>query len=1017
MAYSIQFGQPCWEKDQSDKCINIVAQVAREQTPLFLATHSPIKNIKDAKADSLVTEEKAYKSLFSRKGEIRAVVRGGSGTGKSHLIRWINLRAEYGAQHKELDLNQFKIVMVQRETGSLRAALKQIVDQLGDEFANYIEDIKRSVDKFSANTARQELIQELALEVKHKWEERGHEPLPRDLKDLGDVLLSPGYRKWLGREGGIVAQIIARWTESSTQEDREKSIVFTNAELNPPPGFLNNMADAPKVHDFIQDLEYDEDTVEATVKILNRALIDAQRELTGIKGAKLNEIFTSIRRKLHTQGKQLAVFIEDVTAASGGLDYDLFQAFEPKAGKDLCRMVALLGMTNEGWFKLPENEQDRVDFEYDVGENAIQWATDYNEVAKFAARYLNALRCDDQEINDLAQNRFASDVPISKCDKCPHLNTCHDTFGYAQLEGKVKIGLFPFSQIAPHKLLKALNQDRHRSSPRGLLDLILNVALTQSYNKFEQNDFPDAKNFGVHRQALTYWAEFENKYLGGTAWSTGTNRDRARFLAEFWIDVDSADETASALEPYRTPLSLPAFSQKTGKFKKRDNEKPKPDSTPRSTTPIEDSELKDLLTKLEEWNRGKKLTSDSKFRDLLSNFVSKAMRWQDHRRVPIKFASQITKGTKPIRIEGQIANVVGQLYFLDFPRDEKTRNLLEALVRYEREGKKSWDFDNGELHKRQVYRWLRKNQQRVLTSLEPTPPTLAEDAIKVACQLLALTAILRIRSSLPKKEPQKRIEEIFTSIWESENRPKALTELLRGLIVDIEAKWNIAKELIISELGVGQGTAVPKDFIDTLPILDALHKFEDNLVVEIPPQEISENFWKVRFGAVSKLGAYARLSNALIEERKQIKDYLEEIRAFLSDSGFNYKDIKKQLGECVKNIIEVVEIQKKNLTYPNMDFDNLWDSRRLQNNRDNWSVSVNRATKLMINSSDIETLCYDPTYLEEVRDDLCIVTKTHLERVEEELCGQEKPGGSEQGGTKEEFLNELKHITTMLDKE
>ena len=44
MPYPKQLGAPCWEKEQADKCINYVAQVTPEQAPLFLATHSPIKN-------------------------------------------------------------------------------------------------------------------------------------------------------------------------------------------------------------------------------------------------------------------------------------------------------------------------------------------------------------------------------------------------------------------------------------------------------------------------------------------------------------------------------------------------------------------------------------------------------------------------------------------------------------------------------------------------------------------------------------------------------------------------------------------------------------------------------------------------------------------------------------------------------------------------------------------------------------------------------------------------------------
>jgi hypothetical protein len=901
-------------------------------------------------------------------------------------------------------------------SGSLKAALKQIVDQLGAEFSQYIEDIKSSIDRFSAQTAREELISELALEINSRWEQRDHKPLPKRLKPLGDVLLSPGYRRWLGRSEGTIAQKIARLTESSTQDDREKNIVFTLADLKPPIGTLKRKEDAPQVHDFIEDLEYDNDTADEAIKALNLALIDAQRELTGIKGTKLNEIFTAVRRKLFEQGKQLAVFIEDVTAASGGLDLDLFQAFEPKEGKDLSRMIALLGMTNTSWNPLTDNQKDRVNPEYDIGENATQWAADPEDISRFAARYLNAIRYNDQEIDYLAKNRFFSDVPRSRCDGCPHKEPCHKTFGYAQLGDNVRIGLFPFSETAPEKLLKSLNEERHRTSPRGLLDYVLNFALIKSYDQFPQKAFPDARNFGVNRESLTYWTEVENKYLGGNAWSTGSHRSRARFLAEFWFDANSPDKAAGLLEPYRIPLSLPEFSEQLVQPKIPTDEPPVPPVKP--FTPTEDKELKDLLTRLEEWRRGEKLTEDSKFRIFLSRMIEKVIRWQDHRGVPIKFASDTTRGTKPIRIERQTSKVMGQYYFLDFPHDDETSQLLEALVRYEREGKRSWNFESGELHKRRVFRWLRKNQPRIIKSLEPIPPTLTKDAVKAASQLLALTAVLRTRAPLLKKEPQERLKELFAVIWEEMAKPQTVAANLLGRIInDIEIRSINAKELIISELGVGQGDAPPKDFIDPLPIFEALEEFEAVPVVKPMPKAINENFWQTRFEVVAKLSAYADLRKALDEENKAIANHLATLKEFLLGCGFNGKDMKKELRACVDKIIEVIEIQKKNMPYPNDEFDNLWELRRLQGNRDAWGMSVDQAAKIIANPTDMDILCFDPTSFKQARSDLIIVTKKHLAVVEKELSEQENPSGPKQSGSKEDLLNELKQISKILDKD
>ena len=1016
MPYPEKYGLPCWEKEQAEKCINIVAQVKPEQAPLFLATHSPIKNIKDAKADRLVSEEEAFQNLFTREGEIRGVVRGASGTGKSHLIRWINLRAEYAAKNKELKLDQFKIVMVQRETGSLKAALKQIVDQLGDEFGQYVEAIKSSVNRFSDQAARQELIQELALEINARWEQRHKKSLPKNLKPLGTALLSPDYMQWLGRDEGVVSRIISRLTETSTPEDREDNILFDVNEIVPPETSIIPSRTSEEVYSFIEDMRYEEEFPGEVVEVLNNVLKDAMRELTGIKGAELNDIFTSIRRKLYEQGKQLAVFIEDVTAASGGLDLDLFQAFEPNKGEGLCRMIALLGMTNVGWAVLPENEQDRVDFEFDIGESASHWANDQSEVAKFAARYLNAIRLDDTKIDKLAGTRFTSDVNYSKCDDCPYKESCHRTFGYVQLESDIKIGLFPLSKISPQKLLNSLNQERHRLSPRGLLDLVLHVTLWQSYDNFIQNTFPEAMNFGVIRPALRYWTEFETQYLGGAAWNK-LHKERIRFLAEFWINSNSANETATLLEAYRNPFSLPDFSEKPEEDGDLDVGEDEPILQPTPQPSKVDRELNDLLTKIDEWNRGEPLSSDADFRDMISKLISKTMRWQDYRGVPVKFAIETTRGRNPIRIKGQRSRPPAQLYFIDLSRDDQTRDLLEALVRFEREGKRSWNFENGELHKRRVYRWLRNKRHDIIDSLKPNPPELANDAIKTASELLMLSAIITTRSSFNTKEVHETIRDLFTPIWDEENRPQVLSRSLERFVEDLETRWMSVKDLIISEIGVGQGESAPKDFIDPLPIIEAVKNFEENLSVNSLSDEIRKSFWKVRFEAVSKLSAYSNFHKAIADEKQEITNRLSKLREFVVECEYEGKDLAQDIIFCIDQLIEVVKVQRENMSYPNDRFDNLWERNIFQNQKNAWGISIGQGVNVVEGKKNIDVLCYDSVLLEQAYNELSLVTKKHLGSIEKELKERENPGGAVQGGTKEELLSELNQFFTNLDQE
>ena len=68
-----------------------------------------------------------------------------------------------------------------------------------------------------------------------------------------------------------------------------------------------------------------------------------------------------------------------------------------------------------------------------------------------------------------------------------------------------------------------------------------------------------------------------------------------------------------------------------------------------------------------------------------------------------------------IKVEGQRSRPATTLFFLEvFPRNAQTRELIEALARFNYQGSRSWDFDGGELHKRVVARWLRRNSERII---------------------------------------------------------------------------------------------------------------------------------------------------------------------------------------------------------------------------------------------------------------------------------------------------------------
>jgi hypothetical protein len=208
--------------------------------------------------------------------------------------------------------------------------------------------------------------------------------------------------------------------------------------------------------------------------LFNEALRDAVKEMTGLSGTTLRDIFDRIRIDLKAQGKNLALFIEDVSVMSA-LNEEVFNAVEPVPRGDLCRMIAVLGITDEGWRGLWDNQKERVTYSVGVGKSAVgEWENDPDAVTQFTARYLNTTRLTEDDIKRIAQHRRkGNDVHISACDQCPVCDECHEAFGSVDV-GVVRIGTFPFTPNASVRLLANLNVQK---TPRGLLTQIIQPIL------------------------------------------------------------------------------------------------------------------------------------------------------------------------------------------------------------------------------------------------------------------------------------------------------------------------------------------------------------------------------------------------------------------------------------------------------------------------------------------------------------------------------------------------------------
>ena len=1018
---------PCWNSGQVTKAISRAAQTNAASASYFLASHSPFRQITDLKSTGRnVNEEDVYTDLFSNShAQVQAFVMGEPGTGKSHLIRWLYERCRYEIREGETTDDKQRIVLVTRGNGSLKDALGQIVRQLGSEFEQHIHRVQGAIDRITGQTARAMLLAELALEIDTRWvNEHARDPLPPSHRHLGEALRSNGFGKWMMRGGGVIDQIIQRLTDGSTTDDRETSPIFQADDFDVPAVAFKAQEVSRQVLDFVEDLKEEPDTRKLIADTLNIALSDAIRSLTGLKGSDLLDIFNEIRRQLGPT-RQLLVLIEDVSIFE--LDQDVVNAFEPRSGEGLCRMVAILGITTNGWRLMLDNQKQRATHQFEVGgDTAKNWASDRNEVAKFTARYLNTIRSEDEVIRTIAADRFTGDIRRSRCDECPWKPECHAAFGYADFGNDVAVGMFPFNLNAPQAMLRALTAVSYKSQ-RGLLEDVLLPALEfeKSFQSLVSREFPNPAYFRVQPNPIQFWtAGFLPRYCNGAGWSERA-KNRLRFLAQIWFNEQTAELLAGRLSPLLGPLGFPSFSGKVVE-PPEPPEPPLPGGTSIKPPPpiIVDKELIRLLGLLDSWHDGSPLKEDSKFRELLVAFISKCINWQDHPGVPITEKKRLFTGGSAIpRIENQSAKPSGK-YAFDFPRDAETHGLLQGLLMLNRSPSKTWDFAHGEAHKRSVSRWLRKHRSKVAESVNPADPGIVQGSLRAAVHALALIAFLRDRRNLPSDRVE-RISCLFRPVWSVSERPVIMTPEFQRIVEDLEEKHSNLSDFVVQEVGAGQGSSDPKDFINPLPILNILNDLSKDFRLLPAPEEAGDSYWSPRFLTVDQLrkGAFQNIHDRLAKEREAMARAVGSISSFVTAAGFTSGNPRERISQCLEEFKELIDEQQGPpqrrgvLEFPDESFEKLWKEKLFQdtNVRSSWAVAYDEGIRISISESDLDIVVFNPRRLKECRDVL-LIAERHVELLESHLEDEMKTDGGG-GDNRIELLEVLDEIGKLLDTE
>jgi hypothetical protein len=500
----------CWTEDRALAILRSVA-LANDEAE-FLAVHQPIRDFQistttgrgvEASDEALLAELSDPETRYAF-----CVVEGEPGAGKSHLIRWLNVK------WNKSDL----VMLIERADGSLTGTLRQLRDQLGDQYGYLFENLAQSVEAsfdgrvklFHANLAASLSKSFFETPMSDEdwcatWElERliGHQTVQEKWGGPERIL------RVMAGDGGQRNSASARF---NLYDVADLAQVQLAVEGLPPKALMlmrtlkkecDRIAPARAANTPAADLQLDE-TLEIPqarrlLMALNQRRNFAVQHILGVTVDGLRDMFFKLRKELLKERRRLVLLLEDVTSWEG-IDGQLIDSLvvDARTRSDVCDMISVVGMTPLYFEDIQGNYSGRISHVLRLGrvrqaggfQETIQLATEESQT-EFASRYLRAVRIDRSDLE--AWHKSGADpagVP-NKCAACDGRIACFAAFG--SIDG---IGLFPFNRNAISNMFEKLEDPKGTQSlhtPRGMIQGVLSPVLLYPA-RLDASEFPPAE--------------------------------------------------------------------------------------------------------------------------------------------------------------------------------------------------------------------------------------------------------------------------------------------------------------------------------------------------------------------------------------------------------------------------------------------------------------------------------------------------------------------------------------------
>jgi hypothetical protein len=735
-------------------------------------------------------------------GYLLIPVVGKSGTGKSHLVRWVADRTQ--------DRDNWESRYLPKNRTSIRRVIEIVIEGLEGPAVEAAREalLSAPAQLESEQVLAERLLDELALitsEVSATSidgaDGRAGQMADKLRRELPDILRDPVVRRRLTEDSAVIPRLVGLAMRGRSDGDGLDDDAIRVVDEDLPLAF-DKIGEASRgAQKLLSQLGSIPALKSAAVDLINEVLPAAVKRVFVTDQVDLIEVFRDVRRELLASGKELALFIEDLTVLHGVEREFLDAIIEPARSPDgdLCGLRVLFAVTEHHFDELDTvrtrcDDAYRLDTSYDPDRVGLEHGVGLEEAMSFLGRYLNACRQDPVKVENLWANRQGDKWMPNACDACDHQVHCHETFGRSE-EG---YGLYPYNPTAVDRFVESMSNERF--DPREVVKALVNRFLIVAAADLRRGGFPSDELLGPFNERsdpieplvqtqlkAKRPADFARVVNSMRYWSETPANVGDATLAAFGLDPLDGPEIPPAPPPRPTRPSRPS----------RPGGPPEPESEATIASRLRAPWSK-IFDDLSGWADNQRTLDASATRRLKELVHKSILQSLDFSALPINLGTDFDHEErfgqiKHLRIAGSVTDQSRGEPIIVIEQDADTAAALQGLILLAQLADVD-DYPQADNYRRQAARYLEEWTGRIVMRLEQAPEPAATQAIDglLVCAAVAgacegasephdyLAALFGRTSSTPGTHRSPEWQQVVRSADDTYNRLRPIVEAQFG---------------------------------------------------------------------------------------------------------------------------------------------------------------------------------------------------------------------------------------------